>query len=65
MGDVRRAEGASVFPADGADELRTGPGVGEVAPDFALPDQHGRAVTLSGVLRESRALLVFHRSARW
>ena len=65
MGDERRAERASVFPADGADELRTGPGVGEAAPDFSLPDQHGRAVTLSSVLRGSRALLVFHRSARW
>lgn len=65
MRDGCRAERGAASPADGAAEPRTGPGVGEVAPDFSLRDQHGRAVTLSGVLRESRALLVFHRSARW
>ena len=56
-GDASSAAGAEGFP--------TGPDVGEPAPDFALVDQRGRTVTLSDVLRGSRALVVFHRSARW
>lgn len=48
-----------------SDDFPTGPGIGEVVPDFSLPDQRGRTVRLSDVLRQSRALLVFHRSARW
>jgi peroxiredoxin len=47
------------------DDFPTGAAVGESVPDFTLPDQRGNAVTLSEVLRESRALVVFHRSARW
>ncbi len=47
------------------EDFPTGAAVGEAVPDFTLPDQHGDAVTLSAVLRESRALVVFHRSARW
>ena len=47
------------------DDFSTGAAIGEPVPDFTLPDQRGRPVTLSEVLKESRALLVFHRSARW
>jgi len=47
------------------DDFPTGAGIGEAVPEFTLPDQHGRPVALSEVLKESRALLVFHRSARW
>jgi hypothetical protein len=43
------------------------PRIGQKAPDFTLPDQHGRPVTLSAVLagesrgRPQRALLIFYR----
>ena len=47
------------------DDFATGAAIGEPVPDFTLPDQHGTAVTLSEVLGEKRALIVFHRSARW
>jgi hypothetical protein len=47
------------------DDFPTGAAIGEPVPEFTLPDQHGRPVALSEVLKESRALLVFHRSARW
>ncbi len=43
----------------------TGPEVGSVLPDFTLPDQHGRAVNLTAARGGRRALVVFHRSARW
>ncbi len=43
----------------------TGPEVGEAVPDFTLQDQHGREVTFSEARAGHRALLVFHRSARW
>ncbi|HLS44332.1 MAG TPA: peroxiredoxin [Ornithinicoccus sp.] len=35
------------------------PVVGDLAPDFTLTDQHGGEVTLSEVVRERHALLVF------
>jgi peroxiredoxin len=47
------------------DDFPTGAAIGEPVPEFTLPDQHGRPIALSEVLKESRALLVFHRSARW
>ena len=47
------------------DDFPTGPAIGEAVPDFTLTDQSGESVTLSEVLRGSRAMLVFHRSARW
>lgn len=34
-----------------------GPSIGDVAPDFVLPDQHGRPTSLSGALRPT--LIVF------
>lgn len=35
------------------------PAVGEPAPDFSLTDQYGQRVTLSEVVRDKHALLVF------
>ncbi len=35
------------------------PAVGDPAPDFTLSDQHGQRVTLSEVVRDKHALLVF------
>jgi hypothetical protein len=42
-----------------------GPEVGERVPDFALPDQKGRVVSLDDVLRPNGAILMFYRSADW
>lgn len=58
-----RPQPTTRFPA--TDEFPTGPAVGEVVPDFALPDQHGRLVSLAEARREGRALVVFIRSTSW
>lgn len=50
-------------PADG--EFPTGPAVGERLPGFVLTDQFGREVDLHAARGARRALLLFHRSARW
>lgn len=42
-----------------------GPAVGSRFPDVVLPDQHGQMVDLHAARRDRRALVVFHRSARW
>ena len=42
-----------------------GPQVGERFPDVVLPDQHGNPVDLHAARGERRALIIFHRSARW
>ena len=47
------------------DDFPTGPEVGERILDFTLPDQHGQPVNLTTARGGNRALLVFHRSARW
>ncbi len=39
----------------------TAPHVGDVMPDFCLPDQDGHLVTLEGLLAEGPAVLAFHR----
>ena len=51
------------FPETG--EFPTGPEVGEALPDFTLMDQHGRPVNFASARGGQRALVVFHRSARW
>lgn len=38
----------------------TGPSAGDRAPDFTLRDQHGQEVSLSSVLAERAALIVFY-----
>jgi hypothetical protein len=42
-----------------------GPQVGERVPDFSLPDQDGRTVTLQSIMGPRGAMLVFVRSADW
>lgn len=56
---------ASAQEREPIDVSSLGPQVGEKVPDFALPDQHGRARTLDSVMGERGAMLVFHRSADW
>ena len=42
-----------------------GPSVGARLPDIRLPDQTGQIVDLHAARAGRRALVVFHRSARW
>jgi cytochrome oxidase Cu insertion factor (SCO1/SenC/PrrC family) len=42
-----------------------GPKIGDVAPDFEAPDQHGAPRRLSTLLGSKGAMLVFYRSADW
>lgn len=51
------------FPETG--EFPTGPEVGEPLPNFTLMDQQGRPVNFEAARDGQRALVVFHRSARW
>ena len=39
--------------------------VGERAPDFTLPDQHGEPVTFHADRDGARAAVLFYRSAVW
>jgi hypothetical protein len=39
--------------------------VGEKAPSFQLKDQQGREQTLTQILEDGQAALVFYRSAEW
>jgi cytochrome oxidase Cu insertion factor (SCO1/SenC/PrrC family) len=47
------------------DVTTLGPKLGETAPDFSAPDQHGTTRKLSTLLGPKGALLVFYRSADW
>ncbi len=42
-----------------------GPQVGQPAPGFTLPDQHGTPRSLKSMLGPKGAMLVFFRSADW
>lgn len=42
-----------------------GPAVGARFPDVRLPNQQGTLVDLHAARAGRRALVVFHRSARW
>ena len=46
---------------DALDFAGRAPQIGDQAPDFALPDQHGEAVYLSALLRGGPAVLIFYR----
>lgn len=47
------------------DFSKIGPNVGERFPDIRLPDQHGNMTDLHAARGNRRALIVFHRSAKW
>ncbi len=47
------------------DFTRVGPPIGARFPDLHLPDQSGTTVDLHAARGGRRALIVFHRSARW
>jgi cytochrome oxidase Cu insertion factor (SCO1/SenC/PrrC family) len=44
---------------------KAGPQIGQKVPDFTLPDQNGRARTLSSLIGAKGLVLVFSRSADW
>ena len=44
---------------------KLGPQIGELVPDFSLPDQNGRIRTRDSILGPNGAILLFHRSADW
>jgi len=45
--------------------ISTGPDVGDVFPEFALPDQHGNSIRFSEERAGREAIIVFIRSADW
>lgn len=45
--------------------IKTGPAVGEQIPAFSAPDQNGTMQTLSKIVGDKGAMLVFYRSADW
>jgi len=47
------------------DVAQLGPQVGEIVPDFSLPDQTGRLWTRQSIMGPRGAMLVFIRSAEW
>ena len=51
------------FPA--TDLAAVGPPVGSRFPNVRLPDQHGRIVDLHPERNGRKAVVVFHRSAKW
>jgi len=53
------------FVAAQNDDLKTGPQIGDTAPDFTLPDQFGQQHSLQGLMGKNGLLLVFTRSADW
>lgn len=47
------------------DEFPTGPAVGELLPDFTLPDQHGEPVTVGATNGADRSYVAFIRATSW
>ncbi|MGD8340986.1 MAG: hypothetical protein PVH89_09395 [Gammaproteobacteria bacterium] len=47
------------------DVAELGPQVGDVVPDFRLPDQYGEYWTRESIMGPRGAMLVFVRSADW
>ncbi len=47
------------------DVSELGPQIGEIVPDFSLPDQNGNTFTRASIMGPKGAMLVFIRSADW
>lgn len=47
------------------DYTLAGPQIGDRFPDVVLPGQNGSLIDLHESRRGKRAIIVFHRSARW
>jgi hypothetical protein len=48
-----------------AQEIKTGPAVGQTVPSFSATDQDGQTRTLPSIMGQNGAMLVFFRSADW
>jgi hypothetical protein len=55
----------STFVAAQNDGRKTGPKIGDKIPDFSLPDQNGKSLSLHELMGPEGLLLVFSRSADW
>ncbi|MEE8517909.1 MAG: hypothetical protein V3S98_02150 [Dehalococcoidia bacterium] len=53
------------FRMPATDDFPKGPDVGELVPDFTLPDQTGSPVNFNAFRDGRRAMVMFHRSAGW
>lgn len=51
------------YPA--SEDFPTGPAVGERLPEFKLPNQDGELIDFHADRGESKAIVVFYRSAVW
>ncbi len=51
------------YPAD--HDFPTGPEIGERLPEFELPNQDGKTVDFHADRGDSKAIVVFYRSAVW
>lgn len=51
------------YPA--SEEFPTGPAIGERLPEFTLPNQDGELIDFHADRGESKAIVVFYRSAVW
>ncbi len=56
---------AKDFEPSQIDVAELGPQVGEIVPDFSLPDQNGEIWTRDSIMGPRGAMLVFVRSADW
>ncbi len=64
--DEQASAPATQPPSEPAPQVESpGLAVGEQAPAFELPDQHGQPQSLAGILETGSAALVFYRSADW
>ncbi len=52
-------------PATLVDVETVGPKIGDVLPDFSLPDQHGQVRSMKSLLGPNGGVIVFFRSANW
>jgi len=59
------AAGAQDLDPTRIDVSALGPQVGEIVPEFSLPDQYGEIRTRESIMGENGAMLVFIRSADW
>lgn len=55
----------AVTPEASIDVTSLGPQIGELVPDFSLPDQNDRFHTRDSILGPKGAILMFYRSADW
>jgi peroxiredoxin len=61
LGDYSRAIDAMVARLRAGDALAGVPGVGDIFPDFILPDTHGRLWRLADAVQDGTLVLSFHR----